>query len=284
MDSTIVPWHQGRMYGFDLETTCADPEQARIVQAAVVIVGGGQDTTVRTWLVNPGVEIPEEAAAIHGVSTERAQAEGQDAAAAIAEIIDALAARPAGAPIVIFNARYDLTVLDREARRYGITPLSERGDLLVIDPFVIDRFLWRYRKGSRKLEAMCEQYGARLEDAHQAHSDAIAAARIAWVFGERGRVVRRAPRDPWEAEEIEQVHRQWAEVRGDLRKLHAAQQEWAAKQADGLREHFRRKGIDEPVPGDWPLIPHDRVSVDADVAHAQTAAETDSAVVDGAVV
>jgi DNA polymerase-3 subunit epsilon len=107
-------WTDGRMVGFDLETTSPDPEEARIVTAAIVEVGGGEPTVERTWLVDPGVEIPEQAAAIHGITTERARAEGvptREAAMTIAATLDRIASMRW--PLVIFNARYDLTVLDR---------------------------------------------------------------------------------------------------------------------------------------------------------------------------
>jgi DNA polymerase III epsilon subunit-like protein len=71
-----VTWWNGRMAAFDLETTAANPEEARIVAAAVVLVGAGAETDSTTWLADPGIEIPEEAAEVHGITTERAQAEG----------------------------------------------------------------------------------------------------------------------------------------------------------------------------------------------------------------
>ena len=51
----------------------------------------------------------------------------------------------------------------------------------VYDPFVIDKTLDRYRKGKRTLGALCEEYGVRLDNAHEATADALAAARLAWV-------------------------------------------------------------------------------------------------------
>jgi DNA polymerase-3 subunit epsilon len=54
-----------------------------------------------------------------------------------------------------------------------LPPLQERQfELLVVDPLVIDKWLDRYRKGSRKLEAICAHYGAVLDEAHDADFDA----------------------------------------------------------------------------------------------------------------
>jgi DNA polymerase-3 subunit epsilon len=207
-------------------------------------------------MLNPGVPIPDEAAAIHGVTTEIAQAGGADPEEGLALILAKLEARPPGTPVVVFNARYDLTVLDREARRYGLTPLQDRGPLLVVDPLVIDKWLDRYRKGSRKLEAICAHYGAKLDDAHDAAFDAVAAARLAWALAERGRVIRRV-RNGGEALELAALEEAWSNVRHDLGKLHIAQIGWAREQAEGLREHFRKAGNPDAdrVEVDWPLIP-----------------------------
>lgn len=72
-------WYGGVLIGFDLETTGTEPGESRIVTAAVVEVRGGEVRGRRGWLADPGIPIPDEAAAIHGISTERAVAEGRPA-------------------------------------------------------------------------------------------------------------------------------------------------------------------------------------------------------------
>ena len=54
----------------DLETTGTDPKLDRIIEISVlrVLPGGGHDH--RTRRVNPGVPIPSEATAIHGISDD----------------------------------------------------------------------------------------------------------------------------------------------------------------------------------------------------------------------
>src|SRR5690606_34398616 len=109
-----------------LETTGISTESDRVVTAAISLVGVGLTTESRDWLVDPGIEIPAGAAAVHGITTERARAEGQDPASAIEEITAILAEQQrAGVPIVAFNARFDLTIIDREARRHGVVPLVD---------------------------------------------------------------------------------------------------------------------------------------------------------------
>ncbi|MCP6451477.1 hypothetical protein NL490_27705, partial [Klebsiella pneumoniae] len=80
----------------------------RIVTAALVRRDAA-GTRTRTWLIDPGVEIPEGASAIHGISTERARADGVPPPQALEEIAALIAeAQRAGVPVVAFNAAFDL--------------------------------------------------------------------------------------------------------------------------------------------------------------------------------
>lgn len=251
-----VPWWQGRMAALDVETSGVDVETDRIVVAAVVLVGGGIVPEHLALLSDvDGIEIPEAAAEIHGVTTERARADGRPARDVLAAIVCALApAARAGYPLVAMNASFDLTILDRELRRHGLDPLPP---MRVVDPFVIDKHLDRFRRGSRKLDALCEHYGATLDEAHDAVSDAFAAARLAWCLGARGGVVRRV-RGRRDAIELAALKREWEAVRGDLDLLHGAQKEWAHEQASSLRDYFVREGKHAEaasVSTAWPILP-----------------------------
>lgn len=233
-----MSWHIARLAAFDIETTGVDYEHDRIVTAAVHLVGDDRESESFDWLVNPGIEIPAGATAVHGVTNEQAQAEGQDPSQAVDEITDLLAKQlAAGIPIVAFNARFDLTILDREARRNGLEPLVDRVGgpeaLLVVDPLIIDKQLDRFRKGKRTLDAVCEQYGVPLDNAHAAGDDALAAARLAWKLGEK-----------------------YDELSGvELADLHSQQTQWATAQAESLEEYFRGRGRDEHVERAWPVVP-----------------------------
>lgn len=235
----FVTWHDGRLAAFDIETTGTDIESDRIVTAAISLVGGGKDRVSHDWLVDPGVEIPAEATAVHGVTTERARSEGIPAARAVEELTSLLAAQLADdVPVVAFNARFDLTILDREARRHEVEPLIERvgpDGLVVVDPYVLDKQLVPRRRGpgARRLGALCAEYGIPLTNAHAADADALAAARLAW------RMANRNPR-----------------IAGsELFELHENQVLWAAEQAASLEEFFRSKGRNEHVEPAWPIVP-----------------------------
>jgi DNA polymerase III subunit epsilon len=233
-----MSWHVKRLAAFDVETTGVDTERDRIVTAAVSFVGGGEPSEHRSWLVNPGVEIPAGATAVHGITTEQARAEGRIAKEAIEEITAALAGKLCGGvPIIAFNARFDLTILDREAQRYGLRRLIDRvgGEdrMLVVDPYVLDKHFDRFRRGKRTLTAVCEHYRVRLDQAHEANADALAAARVAFRLGASVAELGDA----------------------DLEDLHRQQVSWAAEQAESLEDYFRQQGRDEPIERVWPVVP-----------------------------
>ena len=215
---------------FDLETTGIDTETSRIVSAYVGVVDAAGSPKGVSWLADPGVEIPAQASAVHGITTERAQAEGREAAEVVAEIVAVLRALLAqGIPVVIYNAAYDLTLLNRECLRHGIPPLDNPSP--IIDPLVIDRAVDRYRKGKRTLEVAAGFYGVELMDAHDAQADAVAAGRVAQA-----------------------ICRRYAEqLGGDLDALHAQQKTWAAESAQSFQDYMRRSKDPEFVAdGAWP--------------------------------
>ena len=176
-------WAHGPWIGFDTETTGVSPLRDRIVTAATVrrdplTVGRGDACDeVRTWLANPGVPIPASAASIHGISTEHAELHGRPAAHVVEEVVADLADGLAGGgTIVVFNAGFDLPLLDAEAARNRVASLRDRvsdGFVAVADPLVLDRALDPYRKGKRTLADLADVYGVKVpSDTHQAHVDA----------------------------------------------------------------------------------------------------------------
>ncbi|MFF7181159.1 exonuclease domain-containing protein [Streptomyces sp. NPDC008121] len=232
-----MAWHGETLVGFDLETTGTEPLEARIVTASVVGVHGGRVVRQRDWLADPGIRIPAQASAIHGISSERAAAEGRpvrEVADEIAETLTGYWAR--GVPVVAYNAAFDLTLLSAELRRHGLPSLGDRlGGAAtgpVIDPYTIDRAVDRYRRGKRTLEAVCGEYGVVLEAAHQAAADALAAVRVAIAIADRHASV--AALSPAE--------------------LHERQIDWYRAWAEDFQTFLRRKGTpDATVDPSWPL-------------------------------
>lgn len=179
MNDFAASWADGPLLAFDLETTGTDTGTDRIVTATVVSIVPGRTPQVRSWLADPGVEIPAEATAVHGISTEHAREHGQDAATVVSEITDLLTATwQDTTPLCVFNASFDLSLLHAETRRLHQRDLVLSGP--VIDPMCLDKQLDRYRKGKRTLEALCEHYQVRLDQAHDSAGDALGCARLAW--------------------------------------------------------------------------------------------------------
>jgi DNA polymerase-3 subunit epsilon len=224
-----TPWFD-TLGVFDLETTGIDTETSRIVSAYVGVVDAEGQPKGVSWLADPGVEIPAGASAVHGITTERAQSEGRPAAEVVAEIVAVIRALlDQEVPLVVYNAAYDLTLLNRECLRYGIRPLTDPTP--VVDPLVIDRAMDRYRKGKRTLEAAAEFYGVELMDAHDAEADAVAAGRVAQA-----------------------IARKYSDTLGDdVVMVHTNQVSWAADSASSFQEYMRRtKDPDFVADGLWP--------------------------------
>ncbi|MGN4161381.1 exonuclease domain-containing protein [Streptomyces sp. NEAU-PBA10] len=230
-------WHRELLIGFDLETTGTDPREARIVTAAVIEVADGERRGHRTWLADPGIPIPAGATAVHGITDARAAAEGSPPDRVADAVAEALTGYwRAGVPVVAYNAPFDLTLLAAELRRHRLPSIAERlgGAPVgpVIDPLTVDRAVDRYRKGSRRLSAVCAEYGVALEEAHDASADALAAARLARAIALRHpKVAALGPA-----------------------ALHERQIAWAAERAADFQAYLRRKGErGAVVDGGWPL-------------------------------
>lgn len=224
-------WHELPHAAFDLETTGRDPQTARIVTASIILVNGqGEVSRHHEWLSAVEIDIPAEAAAIHGVTTERARAEGLPAATVTAEIAGILGGMfSAGIPVLAFNASYDFTVLARECERFGLTaPVP----MPVIDPFVLDKQVDRYRRGKRTLTALTEHYGVGFENAHTSAADVMATLGVARAMAGRYPV-----------------------LHGEASQLHTAQVGWARAQAASLEQYLRRSDPAAVVDGTWPARP-----------------------------
>ncbi|MEV8552730.1 3'-5' exonuclease [Streptomyces glaucescens] len=235
----MTRWYEGPLAAFDTETTGVDVESDRIVSAALVVQDApGTRPRVSRWLVNPGVPVPAEATAVHGLTEDHLARNGRWPAPVMQEIAMGLAEQAGrGRPLVVMNAPFDLTLLDRELRRHRASSLARWFDstpLLVLDPRVLDKHLDRYRKGRRTLGDLCEQYGVALDGAHDAAADAQAALEVVRAVGRRF------------ASRLEHL---------SPAELHTLQAVWHAAQARGLQAWFARSGVEEAVDPAWPLRP-----------------------------
>lgn len=217
---------------FDTETTGLDTRHARIVTCFLGIIGPeGEVQEAHSWLADPGVEIPEQASAVHGVTTEMAREQGRSAPDVVREIGETVGGYLAsGLPVVAYNAVYDFSILHHEMVRYELAPLLDPRP--IIDPLVIDRAVDTYRKGKRTLGMAAAHYLVALDDSHQADADAIAAGRVAQAI----------------------IRQHTDAISGDAQWLHDQQIEWARAWAENYQK-FRR-GSGDPsfvASGAWPV-------------------------------
>lgn len=230
-------WWEGPLTVFDIESTGRDVETARIVSSCIATIAA-DGSVMDSWevLLNPGIDIEPGATAVHGFTNEMA-ADGNDPEVVLPLIAGMLAASfSKGIPVVAFNGRFDFTVLDRECRRHDINSslLVHQNVGPVLDPYVMDKAVDQYRRGSRKLGDMCTHYGVQLLDAHNATADAVAAGRLAQV-----------------------LVRKYKGLQMPGERIHQAQRIWARQQAASLEIYLRRKDDDDTIvcERDWPLIP-----------------------------
>ena len=176
-------WSTRPLVCVDFETTGVDPFTDRVVQvAAVSVAPDGSAEDEWTTIVNPGIEVPDEAAAVHGITTERARTEGTFLVSAFATLAPIVRkAAIGGQAVCIYNARFDWPLAICEAERAGIDWPTGVG---IVDPYLIDRMCDRFRPGKRKLTLVSEHYRVPLddEDAHGALADATAAGRVMWAL------------------------------------------------------------------------------------------------------
>lgn len=234
---TGTPWYQRPLWTLDFETTGPNPLQDRIVSVALLAIE--PEGTVRgdgiTCVVDPGMEIPAEAAAVHGISTARAQLEGIPPREALQALAAWLACvDEAAEPLVIFNAPFDWTLIHAEAFRYGVPmPVGGPPGLALLDPLLLDRHFDKFRAGGRKLGQVAAHYGVPLADAHEAGADAIAAVGVLRVLAERYVALQvSSPAD-----------------------LHRAQVGWYESWKQGMNDFWRKKGKTERIAGAWPVDP-----------------------------
>jgi DNA polymerase-3 subunit epsilon len=149
----------------DTETTGLDPNADGVVQlGAARFEPGVSEPTVRTWLVNPGRQMPPEATAIHGI-TDAMVADAPRLATVLSS--EEFQGMLEGALPGAYNARFDRAFLR------GVCDQ----DWPWLDSLTLVRLADRYvrGKGRHKLEVACQRHGVDIGTAHDAGADARAA-------------------------------------------------------------------------------------------------------------
>ena len=168
--SVHTPLERLPMVAIDCETTGLNPRRDRIVSFAAIRIAEGlqvQEPPVIDLLIEPGVEIPERATAVHGL--DRARLAGSPTfAAAYHRIAESLR----GCVVIGHFVGFDLAILAREASRAG-EPWREPPSL---DTASLADALG-YRADSIDLEALLAHVGVTTKGGrHTAAGDARMAA------------------------------------------------------------------------------------------------------------
>lgn len=245
---TARPWHVGELLAFDLETTGVDRFNDVPVSFALVRMVDGEVVSRQSSLVDPGRAIPPPATAVHGITDERARADGMVLPVAVERVTESLVeASQRGVPIVGMKLDFDLTMIDACCRRQTDRGLAGAGFTgPVLDALVLDRHFDRYRKGKRTLGDLCTHYGVVIEHAHDAVADAKA------TLGVVAAMCRRFP-------EL---------CAASPTELHFSQIEWNREWSESFYAWQLREGMLPLEPRDdrWPIAGGE------DVAHGARAA------------
>lgn len=153
---------------FDLETTGINIGNDRIVEISMLKIFPDGKKQRKTWLVNPEIEIPAEATAIHGITNEKVVTEPT-----FKELANSVNDMIADSDLAGFNSnRFDIPLLAEEFLRVGID--FDMNNRKAIDVQVIF-----HKKEQRTLSAGYQFYCDKvLEDAHSAEADTNATYEI----------------------------------------------------------------------------------------------------------
>ena len=157
--------HSTRFAVIDTETTGLDPMSDRVVSVALVPLDDGvlRRDLAQHILVDPGIRIPPQATAVHGI--EDGDVIGApDLAGAVAALAPLLADRV----VVGHNLEFDLAFLC--AAGFPATR--------TLDTLAVSRLLWPGRGTRHTLDALAERVGVVPGDRHTALGDAVATAEV----------------------------------------------------------------------------------------------------------
>lgn len=235
-ENEMSEWTKGPLLGFDLETTGTDPRTDVPVSFSFVFYDGGVKSNTVGGIINPEVEIPDAAIAVHGITNGRAKLEGRDLKKAVADITESLVVgSKAHIPVVGMNVSFDLKMIDYLSQKFFGKSLSERGFKgPVLDVLVIDRFYEKYRKGGRKLIDLCNHYGVdEAEMLHNAQNDVEACVAVL----------------------LKQCSKYPELLSMGLDALYLSEQAWHRDWAENFSEYLISKGRNPLLESDlmWPL-------------------------------
>jgi len=172
-------WEDIPFVVIDFETTGRDSKTDRVIEIGLVTFEKGKVGSRQSLLVNPGIPVPEESRAVHGISDEELEG-APDFATVMPRVLESLQ----GKLPVAYNASFDRGFLIEEIGRAapegmtpGDMPPAARDEVVWVDPLVWAREILKELK-SRRLGDVAKHLGIPLEQAHRAAGDAEATGRV----------------------------------------------------------------------------------------------------------
>ena len=149
---------------FDLETTGINVSSDRIVEISVLKIYPNGNKESRTWLVNPGIKIPQEAINVHGISNEMVINEPN-----FSEIAHEVKSMINNCDLAGYNSdKFDIPLLAEELLRADI-------DFDIDNIHTIDVQNIFHKMEQRTLAAAYKYYcGKILDNAHSSKVDTLA--------------------------------------------------------------------------------------------------------------
>lgn len=168
----LVPWWKLPIVVIDFETTGVNAAECMPVEVAAVRFEDGAIVARASSLIDPGIPIPPEATAVHGIADEMVSSADEAFVAIVNALVqvDACDAMPCA-----YNANFDRTILHRLARAESSHEIEScrHADLPWLDPMVVVKHVDKFAKG-KKLTDACARRGIQIGmQAHRAEADAI---------------------------------------------------------------------------------------------------------------
>lgn len=202
-------WQELDVALLDVETTGRDASVDRVVEVGIVVGRNGDVVARYNWLINPGIPIPAEVSAVHGITDDMVKDKPRFEDV-VAEIAQALRGCVPAAYNALFDRAFMMGEFSRtKAATQGIPALTREVEW--IDPLVWARDIQSDEK-SRALGDVAARLGVKLEQAHRASDDAEAALRVMYALG-------RDPRVPRPYGAFIQEQRRLSQAQADQRRM-----------------------------------------------------------------
>ena len=168
----------------DTETTGLEARGAdRVIELACVeLINHFPSAVSFHRYLDPQRDVPDEAFAVHGISTQSLAGKPKFAEVA-ADFLDFIG----DAPLIIHNASFDVGFLNAELHRLGLPPLSMDR---VVDTLMLARR--KHPGGSNSLDALCKRYkietSARVKHGALVDCELLAAVYLELIGGHQSRL------------------------------------------------------------------------------------------------